>query len=155
MARYVKNVSIGLNKKKFLIGDMPFLSYRKGLEGCHGLRRSPYASRRQRRKTEGLKGHEEIVEHIVGSGTFVMGHLGLTPQSVHGLGGYRVQGRTDKVAAQLIEDALKLQELGAFALVSSWCLHSWPKKSTLFQFLRSVSVQAPHVTGKCLSCMIY
>jgi len=117
MARYVKNVAVGLNKKKFLIGDMPFLSYRKGLKPAMDCVEALMQAGANAVKLEGLKGHEEIVEHIVGSGVPVMGHLGLTPQSVHGLGGYKVQGRTEKVATQLLEDALKLQDLGTFALV--------------------------------------
>jgi 3-methyl-2-oxobutanoate hydroxymethyltransferase len=68
-------------------------------------------------KLEGVRGHERTVEQLVGSGIPVMGHLGLTPQSVHQLGGYRVQGRSAEDAARLLEDARTLQTLGAFALV--------------------------------------
>jgi 3-methyl-2-oxobutanoate hydroxymethyltransferase len=68
-------------------------------------------------KLEGANGNIRLVEHIVNSGVPVMGHLGLTPQSVHQLGGYRVQGK-DKAAQQIIkEQALRLQEAGAFSIV--------------------------------------
>ena len=68
-------------------------------------------------KLEGVDGHEEIIRHIVGSGVPVMGHIGLTPQSVNQLGGHRVQGRTDVDAATLIRQAHALEELGCFSIV--------------------------------------
>ena len=68
-------------------------------------------------KLEGVSGNENIISHLVESGIPVMGHLGLTPQHVHALGGYKVQGRVPEVAQKLREDALKLQELGCFSLV--------------------------------------
>src|SRR5690606_21289728 len=68
-------------------------------------------------KLEGVDGHEDVVRHIVESGVPVMGHLGLTPQSVHRLGGYRVQGRDDETAAALLRQATRLEALGCFAIV--------------------------------------
>ena len=68
-------------------------------------------------KLEGVRGHAEIVAHVVDSGVPVMGHLGLTPQSVHALGGHRVQGRDDKTAQRLKDDAKTLEDAGAFAIV--------------------------------------
>ena len=68
-------------------------------------------------KLEGVTGHEEVVSHLVGSGIPVMGHLGLTPQSVNQLGGYRLQGRSETDAAKLLADARGLERLGVFALV--------------------------------------
>ena len=68
-------------------------------------------------KLEGVEGHEDVIDRIVGSGVPVMGHLGLTPQSVHQLGGFRVQGRDDADAARLVHQAHTLEELGCFALV--------------------------------------
>jgi 3-methyl-2-oxobutanoate hydroxymethyltransferase len=96
------------NKKTFIIGDMPFLSYRKGLTAAMDCVESLMKAGAHAVKLEGLRGHEDIVKNIVGSGVPVMGHLGLTPQSVHGLGGYKVQGREKEIANQLIEDAQKL-----------------------------------------------
>ena len=66
---------------------------------------------------EGVRGHEDVVAHLVGSGIPVMGHLGLTPQSVHQFGGYRLQGRSTADAERLCDDARRLEELGAFAVV--------------------------------------
>ncbi|HEY8995845.1 MAG TPA: 3-methyl-2-oxobutanoate hydroxymethyltransferase, partial [Lacunisphaera sp.] len=68
-------------------------------------------------KLEGVAGHEDVIEHLVISGIPVMGHLGLTPQSVNQLGGYRLQGRSESDAARLQADARRLEELGAFSLV--------------------------------------
>ena len=68
-------------------------------------------------KIEGVHGHSELIEHLVKSGIPVMGHLGLTPQSVYELGGYKVQGREEKAAERMMKDAKKLQKKGAFSLV--------------------------------------
>jgi 3-methyl-2-oxobutanoate hydroxymethyltransferase len=68
-------------------------------------------------KLEGVTGHEEVITHLVKGGIPVMGHLGLTPQSVNQFGGYRVQGRSVEDATQLRADAHRLEVLGAFAVV--------------------------------------
>jgi 3-methyl-2-oxobutanoate hydroxymethyltransferase len=68
-------------------------------------------------KLEGGQERLEAVRAIVGTGIPVMGHLGLTPQSVHQLGGFRAQGKTAQAAIRLVEDALSLQEAGCFSLV--------------------------------------
>ena len=101
----------------FIVGDMPFLSYRKGrnlaAENAGKLMRSGANAV----KLEGAAGNLATVAHLVESGIPVMGHLGLTPQSVHQLGGMRVQGRGNGAAKQLKERALELQEAGCFSLV--------------------------------------
>ncbi len=116
MAAHLAAVSRGA-PSKFIIGDMPFLSYRKGpaeaLECVDQLMKAGA----QAVKLEGVRGHEEIVSRIVGSGVPVMGHIGLTPQSVHGLGGFRVQGRDETAARELKEQALFLEKLGCFSIV--------------------------------------
>jgi len=102
---------------KFLIADLPFLSCRKGLSAAMTAVGTLMTSGAHAVKVEGVDGHEEIIRHIVGSGVPVMGHLGLTPQSVHQLGGFRVQGRNDADAATFIRQAHTLEELGCFATV--------------------------------------
>ncbi|MBE2216421.1 MAG: 3-methyl-2-oxobutanoate hydroxymethyltransferase [Opitutaceae bacterium] len=103
--------------ESFVVADMPFLSHRRGtaaaVEAAGALMRAGASAV----KIEGLAGHEDVVAHLVGSGIPVMGHLGLTPQSVHQLGGYRVQGRSSEAAQRILEDARRLEQLGAFALV--------------------------------------
>jgi 3-methyl-2-oxobutanoate hydroxymethyltransferase len=101
----------------FIIGDMPFLSYRGGIESAvenAGLLMQAGANAV---KLEGAAGNVETVRYLVESGIPVMGHLGLTPQSVHQLGGFRVQGRGDEAAARLRAEALQLQEAGCFSIV--------------------------------------
>lgn len=101
----------------FIIADLPFPSHRRGpaaaMEAVDALMKAGANAV----KLEGVKGHEEVIECIVGSGVPVMGHLGLTPQSVHALGGYRVQGRDEASALRMRHDAERLQELGCFSLV--------------------------------------
>ena len=104
--------------RALVICDLPFLSYQISKEdaiknagrvmaetGCHAV------------KLEGGKPMALTVRALVDVGIPVMGHLGLTPQSVHALGGYRVQGRDEKTAERLKEDAKALEDAGAFAIV--------------------------------------
>lgn len=102
---------------KFIISDMPFLSYRKDLKTSMDAVEKLMQTGAQALKLEGVDGHSEIIKHIVQSGVPVMGHLGLTPQSVHQLGGFRVQGRDSDAAKNLMKQALDLQDLGCFSLV--------------------------------------
>jgi len=101
----------------FIVADMPFLSHRVGAAAALRDARDLMRAGANAVKLEGLAGHEDVVERIVGSGIPVMGHLGLTPQSVHQLGGHRLQARSAADAERLGRDARRLQELGAFALV--------------------------------------
>jgi 3-methyl-2-oxobutanoate hydroxymethyltransferase len=116
MALHTAAVSRGLTKK-FLIADMPFPSFRKGVVQAMECVDALMKAGAHAVKLEGLDGHEEVVSQIVGSGVPVMGHIGLTPQSVHQLGGFRVQGRDQQVADRLFEQAKKLEELGACSVV--------------------------------------
>ena len=103
--------------KTFIVADMPFLSFRKGREFAADVAGRLLKAGAQAVKLEEVEGHEDVVAHLVGSGIPVMGHLGLTPQLVNQLGGFKVQGRTQEGRKLLIERAQKLQDLGAFALV--------------------------------------
>jgi 3-methyl-2-oxobutanoate hydroxymethyltransferase len=102
---------------KFVVADMPFLAMRKGLAPAMETVQTLIQAGAHAVKVEGAAGQLELVHHIVESGVPVMGHLGLTPQSVHALGGHRVQGRDHAAAARIREDAVKLAEAGCFALV--------------------------------------
>ncbi len=101
----------------FIIGDMPFLSYRKGLKTAMDTVELLMKAGANAVKLEGSEGHCGIIKHITRSGVPVMGHIGLTPQSVHQLGGFKVQGKEEEKAAQLLEEARILEEAGCFALV--------------------------------------
>lgn len=102
---------------KFLVADMPFLSYRKGARQALSAVGALMTSGAQAVKLEGVDGHENVIARIVGSGVPVMGHIGLTPQSVHRFGGYRVQGRGPEEADDLVRQACRLEALGCFAIV--------------------------------------
>ena len=100
-----------------VVADLPFLSVRRGVHAAVDAAGALMQSGATAVKIEGVPGHEDVISHLIGSGIPVMGHLGLLPQSVHQLGGYRVQGKAPPEAARLEREAAKLEELGAFALV--------------------------------------
>jgi len=102
---------------KFVIADLPFLSFRKGIPASMRAVGALVTSGAQAVKLEGVDGHENVIRHIIGSGVPVMGHVGLTPQSVNQFGGFRVQGRNDADAARLLGQALALADLGCFSIV--------------------------------------
>jgi|SRR6185312_9111580 len=102
---------------KFIIADVPFLANRKGLTASvTGIGKLMQAGAHAV-KIEGAKGNIELISHLVDSGIPVMGHLGLTPQSVNTLGGFRVQGKNPKEHEQIFKDALAMEQAGCFALV--------------------------------------
>ena len=102
---------------KFLVADMPFLSFRKGVSAGMAAVGTLVRSGAQAVKLEGVDGHEELIRRIVGSGIPVMGHIGLTPQSVNQLGGFRVQGKGCAQADKLLKQAHTLEALGCFSIV--------------------------------------
>jgi len=104
-------------KEKFIVSDLPFLASRKSLSDNMNAVAALMQAGAHAVKLEGAAGNTGFIQHLADSGVPVMGHLGLTPQSVHQLGGYHVQGKTDESADRLIEDAQALQEAGCFSLV--------------------------------------
>ena len=101
-----------------IVADMPFLSYQIDAEtALRNAARLIQEGGAQAVKLEGGKSVAPIVSRLVDAGVAVMGHIGLTPQHVNQLGGYRVQGKTEDTANQVLEDALALQDAGAFAVV--------------------------------------
>jgi 3-methyl-2-oxobutanoate hydroxymethyltransferase len=105
-------------KRAHVVGDMPFGSYQASVEqgvlngarlmkegGCHSI------------KLEGGAQHAELVQRLVAAGIPVMGHIGLTPQSYHQLGGFKVQGREQGGREKLVNDALALEAAGCYAIV--------------------------------------
>jgi 3-methyl-2-oxobutanoate hydroxymethyltransferase len=117
MLHHCKAVSRGASNA-LLIGDMPFMSYQVSVEqAVANAGRFLQEAGMDVIKLEGGQERAEAVRQIVAAGIPVMGHLGLTPQSVHQLGGWRSQGRTVRAAKRLLDDALALQEAGAFSLV--------------------------------------
>jgi len=105
-------------KTALLVGDMPFLSYQVSMEDAvRNAGRFLQQGGMDAVKLEGGCERADTIRKIIGAGIPVMGHLGLTPQSVHQLGGFRVQGKTAAAASKLLEDALYLEEAGCFSLV--------------------------------------
>ncbi len=117
MLHHVKAVVRGA-RNALVVGDLPFMSYQVSVEeavrnagrmlkegGCRAV------------KLEGGVVMAETTRRIVNCGIPVMGHIGLTPQSINQLGGHRVQGKTPEAAKRLVEDALALEQAGAFAIV--------------------------------------
>ena len=101
-----------------LFVDLPFLTYQVSLpEAIRNAGRVLQETGANGVKLEGGRPMAETVQALVARGIPVMGHLGLTPQSVHALGGYRVQGRAPEAAQALVEDAQALEQAGACALV--------------------------------------
>jgi len=116
MAMHTRAVSRGA-PGKFIVTDMPFLAARKGEAHALDCAALLLRSGAHAVKIEGAQGHTHVIRHLVESGIPVMGHLGLTPQWVRNLGGFKVQARDAAAAGQLREDASALEQAGAFALV--------------------------------------
>lgn len=117
MLHHTKAVVRG-TERAMVVGDMPFLSY--NLDSAQALQnagRFLQEAGAQAVKLEGGVQVADTVKRITEAGIPVMGHIGLTPQSVHQLGGYRVKGKTSAEAHELVEDALALEAAGAFAVV--------------------------------------
>lgn len=103
--------------EKLIIGDLPFLSYRGSLESSVQVARQFFQAGAHALKLEGADGNETVIRHFVESGIPVMGHLGLTPQFIHQMGGYRVQGKHEESKKKILSDAFLLQKWGVSALV--------------------------------------
>jgi 3-methyl-2-oxobutanoate hydroxymethyltransferase len=105
-------------RSALLIGDMPFMSYQVSVEeAVRNAGRFLQQGGMNVVKLEGGRERLDTIRGIIGAGIPVMGHLGLTPQSIHALGGYHPQGRTTAVAKHILEDAILLEEAGCFSLV--------------------------------------
>ncbi|MBI4414582.1 MAG: 3-methyl-2-oxobutanoate hydroxymethyltransferase, partial [candidate division NC10 bacterium] len=104
--------------RALVVGDLPFLSYQVSRE--EALRSAGRMLKEGNAQAVKLEGGVEVagtVAALVEAGIPVMGHIGLTPQAVHRMGGYKVQGRTAEAAARLLKDAVALERAGAFSLV--------------------------------------
>ena len=105
-------------KFALLIGDMPFMSYQVSAEeAVRNAGRFLQEGSMDAVKLEGGRERLDAIRAMVGAGIPVMGHIGLTPQSVNQLGGFRPQGRDARAARRLLEDASLLEEAGCFSLV--------------------------------------
>lgn len=131
---------------KFLVADMPFLTTRKGLKNTMDHVEKLIKAGAQAIKIEGAEGHIKLIEHIVESGIPVMGHLGLTPQSIHQLGGPKIQGKVQAAADKIVEDALALQDAGCFSLVLECVPAALGKKVTDKLTIATIGIGAGNQT---------
>ena len=106
------------SQNALIVGDMPFMSYQTGVsDAIRNAGRFLQEAGAQAVKLEGGAPVVDIVRALVSFGIPVMGHLGLTPQSINQLGGHKVQGKTPAAAVRILTDAAALQDAGAFAIV--------------------------------------
>ncbi|GFZ29786.1 3-methyl-2-oxobutanoate hydroxymethyltransferase [Clostridium zeae] len=117
MLHHCKAVTRG-NKNALVVCDMPFMSYQTSVyDAVCNAGRLIKEGKAHAIKLEGGSEFSEHVNAIVKASIPVMGHIGLTPQSINSFGGFKVQGKSETAAKKLIEDALALEEAGAFAIV--------------------------------------
>ncbi|MCJ7718204.1 MAG: 3-methyl-2-oxobutanoate hydroxymethyltransferase [Anaerolineales bacterium] len=117
MLHHCRAVSRGATRA-LLIGDMPFMSYQVSVEDAvRNAGRFLQESGMDAVKLEGGKERLPAIKAILEAGIPVLGHLGLTPQSVHKLGGFKAQGKTAEAALSLLDDALSLEAAGCFGMV--------------------------------------
>src|SRR5262245_56080169 len=117
MAYHCRAVARGL-ARAHLVGDMPFMSYQ--VSPAQAVESAGKLMKEGACESVKLEGGQEVAEHvhrIVRAGIPVVGHVGLTPQSVHALGGFRVQGRSAAAAEKILSDAVALEQAGAFCIV--------------------------------------
>ena len=117
MVRHTRMVSRG-SSNALIVADLPFMAYQvDSNEAMRNAGRLMQDGGAHTVKMEGGVAIADTVRRIVDAGVPVMGHIGLTPQSVNALGGYRVQGRTRATARRLLDDAVALQDAGAYSVV--------------------------------------
>lgn len=139
-------------KDAFVVGDLPFMSYQGSIdEGIHNAGRFLKEAGANCVKLEGGGRVLELVSRLTDSGIPVMAHLGLTPQSVNQFGGYRVQGRGDEQAHQILKDAKLLEAAGAFSLVLEAVPADLAKEVTDSLEIPTIGIGAgPHTDGQVL-----
>ncbi len=134
-----------------VIADMPFLSVRRGTQAAVEAAGALMQAGATAVKIEGVTGHEDVIPHLIGSGIPVMGHLGLTPQSVNQLGGYRLQGRSPAEAERFRAEARRVEELGAFAVVFECVPAALAKQTTDELTIATIGIGAgPDTSGQVL-----
>jgi 3-methyl-2-oxobutanoate hydroxymethyltransferase len=141
----------GAVRRAFVIADMPFGSYETGVdEALHTAFRFMKEAHAHAVKLEGGVRSAEQIRRIVSAGIPVMAHIGFTPQSEHGLGGHRIQGRGDQIE-QLVADAHAVEDAGAFAVVLEMVTTDAAARVTKELKIPTIGVGAgPHVDGQLL-----
>ena len=151
MLHHTRAVSRGA-RHSLVVGDLPFGSYQDGpsqaLESSTRMLKEAGANAV---KLEGGGPMVEVTARLVGAGIPVMGHLGLTPQSVNQFGGFKVQGRDDAAAGRLVDDAVALAEAGAFSIVLECIPSELARRVTDTVEVPTIGIGAgPHTDGQVL-----
>lgn len=150
MVRHTRAVSRGA-KRAMVVGDMPFMSFQ--LTSTEALRNAARLVREGGAEAVKLEGAEYIdsVKEIIRAGIPVMGHVGLTPQSVNVFGGYGKRGKFPKEAKKILEDAKKLEKAGCFAVVLEMVPESLARKITKALKIPTIGIGAgPYCDGQIL-----
>jgi 3-methyl-2-oxobutanoate hydroxymethyltransferase len=139
-------------KSAMVIGDMPFMSYQTGV--AEAVKNAGRFLKEAGASAVKMEGGAEIADHIrtmTKSDIPVMAHIGLTPQSVHRMGGYKVQGRTEQAAKRLLEEAHIAEDAGAFSLLLEAIPSSLGKKISEELSIPTIGIGAgPHCDGQIL-----
>ncbi|HVW26104.1 MAG TPA: 3-methyl-2-oxobutanoate hydroxymethyltransferase [Polyangiaceae bacterium] len=153
MAYHARAVARGTERAHIVV-DMPFMSFQvsseKALEAAGKLVKEGNA---EAVKLEGGVEIAEAVRRIVGAGIPVMGHVGLTPQSIHALGGFRVQGKSEDAAARVLQDAKALEQAGVYAIVLEAMPADLARRITETVDVPTIGIGAgPHCDGQVIVC---
>jgi 3-methyl-2-oxobutanoate hydroxymethyltransferase len=153
MVHHTRAVSRGA-RRPLVVADMPFLTYQVTVpEAVRNAGRLLQEGGAAAVKIEGGRPMLETVQRLVDIGIPVMGHLGLTPQSVHKLGGYRQQARAEHEASRLVEDAQALEQAGAFSVVLESIPSEVAAAVTAAVSIPTIGIGAgPHCDGQVLVC---
>ena len=141
-------------RRAHIVGDMPFLSWQVSAEqALRNAGRFVAEGGAQAVKLEGGEEAAPTIERIVHAGIPVMAHVGLTPQSVHAMGGFRVQGKTEAKAARVLADAKAVADAGAYALVLEGIPTDLAARITAAVEIPTIGIGAgPHCDGQVLVC---
>ncbi len=139
-------------RNAMVIGDMPFMSYQVGVQ--EAVQNAGRFLKEGGASAIKMEGGSEVAEHIramTKSDIPVMAHIGLTPQSIHRMGGYKVQGKTEESARKLIEEAHIVEDAGAFSLLLEAIPMNLAKKITKELSIPTIGIGAgPHCDGQVL-----
>ena len=148
---YHTKLVAGAAQRSLVIADMPFMSYQASTEDAVRNAGRLLQAGAAAIKLEGGAVMADRIKAMTSIGIPVMGHLGMTPQSVHVLGGYKVQGKVEDQASRLLEDAKTLEAAGAFALVLEAVPAELARKITQAVSLATIGIGAgPHCDGQVL-----
>lgn len=152
MIYHTRIVSRGLSRA-FLVMDLPFPSVPVSLErATEAAVRAVAEGKAQAVKVEGFTPHVlQLVSHLTSHGIPVMGHVGLIPQSVHQIGGFRMQGRTREAGTRILDGARRLEEAGVFSIVLEAIPHELAREITGALLIPTIGIGAgPHCDGQVL-----